>query len=188
MLPSNESNDQGTKSLEKSLCKFYHQGNCKHGKSGKGCAFSHPPLCRKLLNHGHNDKRGCKHSSDECKFHHPVMCKSSLNKGVCYKKDCNKYHVRGTERERNKKAQQTASIPSSKNQSKKKVTDPNSQTFDFLDYLKEFKEQVILEMDKRLYNMMFPPLSPQVQPFQYPRLFQAGYPNLNQQMSMENTR
>ena len=110
VLTSGERNKDDIRSPEKPLCKFYNQGNCKHGRSGKNCAFSHPPLCRKMINHGHNDKRGCKLSNDECKFHQPVICKSSLNRGVCYNKNCNKYHVHGTEWERKQNIQQATAV------------------------------------------------------------------------------
>ena len=75
------------------VCRFYLRKQCKHGMKGDGCAFSHPPICQKLLNFGHS-KRGCKGKG--CKSIHPKMCNHSLRSKECSYKNCKFYHVKGT--------------------------------------------------------------------------------------------
>ena len=60
----------------KKVCRFYQQGNCKHGRKGLDCPFDHPKACRKLLKYG-NKGTGCKDGS-KCINFHPRMCSNSI--------------------------------------------------------------------------------------------------------------
>ena len=88
--------DVVTKKRE-TICRFFRKGNCRHGPKGEGCSFSHPTICQKLLNHGVNDKRGCK-KGKSCKDFHPKMCPCSLSIHECLNMTCKLYHVKGTRR------------------------------------------------------------------------------------------
>ena len=77
-----------------SVCKFYMQKSCKHGRKGDDCKYSHPKLCFNYIKHG--DKRGgCKKGS-QCKFAHPKLCQRALETRTCSNKRCRFYHVAGT--------------------------------------------------------------------------------------------
>ena len=47
---NNPSTQTGTDNQEKSksICRFYKNGNCKHGLRGKDCKFLHRRMCRSL--------------------------------------------------------------------------------------------------------------------------------------------
>ena len=95
---SSQSVTEGQK--RKETCKFYKNGKCQYGRSGKKpdqqgkiCSYSHPPVCKKHEMFGKcmNHKCGKLHLSlcrmfmnslncnygDKCKFYHPKMLKSS---------------------------------------------------------------------------------------------------------------
>ena len=174
-------------------CKFYNQGTCKHGKQGVNCKYSHPPLCKKLLQHGNNADRGCRLKGDECDNHHPIMCKNSLNRGFCFKKVCNKYHVQGTKRVPNQKQDRNHmyNINSNKNNSQghKNLGGHSDQSHsdtrsDFLDLLKKMKEDIVKEMESRLSNLRLPPSLPVAPPyyFQPHHLAQPRQPPAMQRM------
>ena len=183
--------EKGEDGKLKSVCKFYSQGTCKHGKKGAACKYSHPPLCRKLLQHRNNGSHGCKLHKDDCNYHHPDMCKNSISRGFCYKKICRKYHVQGTKRVRDSKKK--ADIKPIKRNNRANVNKSNENESannhendihpDFLDYLKKMKEEIVKEMDKKLYSLWFPPL-PQA-PNLYQRLPMRQPPGL-QQMVPQN--
>ena len=66
------------------VCKYYKQGRCRYGISGKKdgvCPFSHPKACQRFLTNGSNRKRGC--SKNDCSFFHPSMCHSSMSDRTC---------------------------------------------------------------------------------------------------------
>ena len=50
---NNPSTQTGTDNQEKSksICRFYENGNCKHGLRGKDCKFLHRRMCRKFTQH-----------------------------------------------------------------------------------------------------------------------------------------
>ena len=86
--------------LDRPVCRFYKQGRCKHGISGKkdgACNLRHPKPCRKFLTNGNRRQRGCTLGS-QCQFFHPQMCNSSLRERICYREDCKFMHVKGTKR------------------------------------------------------------------------------------------
>ena len=79
------------------ICRFYRNGNCKHGLKGRECNYSHPKMCRKFTQHGTNKQRGCTQGK-KCKDFHPKMCFDSIQKGECYSESCRFAHVKGTKR------------------------------------------------------------------------------------------
>lgn len=158
----NERNDVPN---ETTLCKFYHQGICKHGKKGTGCKYSHPTMCSKLLKHGIKPGVGCNLDKCQNNLHHPVMCKSSLHRGFCYKKVCKKYHVKGTKRVPDRK--RTPKQPGSKENSankrnpKKHPADKENaapKSNDFLEMVEKLKGDMINQMESRIYSLLFPSL------------------------------
>ena len=93
--PANHQRNDGS---EPPVCKFYKQGRCKHGVSGKKegvCRYRHPKPCRKFLTSGNHQRRGCTLGS-QCQFFHPKMCNSSLRERKCYREDCTYMHIKGT--------------------------------------------------------------------------------------------
>lgn len=89
--------DQGMR--QPPVCKHYRNRVCKYGPSGKGCSFSHPRPCRKLLNHGVRGEFGCQ-LGNKCTMFHPRMCRDSIRKQECLMKSCKYLHVKGTRRTR----------------------------------------------------------------------------------------
>ena len=95
--PINSTNNQPLNS-QRAVCKYYKQGQCRYGMSGKKdgvCPFSHPKACRRFLRNG---RRGC--SKNDCPLFHPSMCHSSLNDKTCFKSECKYLHLKGTKRSR----------------------------------------------------------------------------------------
>ena len=90
--PKNDS-----KKDDKPLCNFFKNNICKYGISGKGCKYSHPKMCQKLLKNGTNKRFGCL-KGDKCNFFHPKMCHYSLTKKLCLKSNCEFMHTKGTKR------------------------------------------------------------------------------------------
>ena len=82
---------------EKPVCRYYRQRNCKYGRSGKGCPFSHPKVCMKFVRHGFDHKIGC-NKGRHCNYFHPTMCKLSLQKKACPDLSCRYPHIKGTKR------------------------------------------------------------------------------------------
>ena len=82
---------------EKQVCKFFINGKCKYGISGKGCSNKHPRICRKLHKFGTQSQKGCNKGSN-CEFFHPRMCKDSVRKRLCLNQECTFMHIRGTKR------------------------------------------------------------------------------------------
>ena len=101
-------------------CSFYLKGKCKHGISGKGCSFSHPQFCKKLMTFGTTGKRGCTKGRD-CNKTHPKMCTSSLKSRECLNDACTSYHVKGTRRKNSKPVESRRS-----NQQNRRHTEPSA--------------------------------------------------------------
>ena len=74
------------------VCKFYAQANCKYGRKGRGCMYTHPWICQMYLQNGDQGCRG------QCDLYHPKLCVASLHYGVCNRVRCFYYHVTGTKR------------------------------------------------------------------------------------------
>ena len=79
------------KPKEEDICKDYLKKRCAHGISGKKlvegnpCPKAHPPPCRRYLNHGTDEKRGCRLKKDDCPYVHLNICRGSLKNRVCSK-------------------------------------------------------------------------------------------------------
>ena len=83
-----------------SVCKFYNQGRCKHGISGKKdgvCNYAHPKPCKKFVTNGNRRQRGCTNGSG-CQFFHPKVCNGSLRERLCTDENCKYLHIKGTKR------------------------------------------------------------------------------------------
>ena len=73
--------------LESSLvadthCRYYLQGQCKHGRKGVTCQYSHPKICLRYIKKG---ERGC-NKDKSCKFVHPKLCHKSVSDKLCIRK------------------------------------------------------------------------------------------------------
>ena len=84
---------------QKKICSFYRKGNCKHGLRGNGCNYHHPPMCKKFINHGTRNPKGC-NLGKNCENFHPKICSSSLTKSECFIHDCKFRHIKGTKRKK----------------------------------------------------------------------------------------
>ena len=81
------------------ICPEYKKGTCRHGISGKGCAFSHPKPCSRYLRHGTQKGIGCKRGASCTRFHLP-LCKSSAERRECLDESCKQMHLLGTKRKK----------------------------------------------------------------------------------------
>lgn len=106
--------DNGTPSklLQKvsAVCKFYRNGNCRYGRSGRSCRFQHPKCCQRLLNHGPHSSQGCK-LRNKCPLFHPTLCRSSVSRGECFRQNCTLAHIKGTRFNRDLQVYQGESTP-----------------------------------------------------------------------------
>ena len=91
---------------ERAVCRYYRKGNCKHGIVGRECKFSHPKPCRRFMEHGNKNRRGCK-LGNKCRWFHPTLCKNSLTNHECFVDSCKQLHVKGTRRQRTLGTQET---------------------------------------------------------------------------------
>ena len=82
----------------KGICKFFLNGKCRFGISGKGYSQHHPKVCRKLQKFGTQGLVVCNEGSN-CEFFHHRLCKCSVRKCICLNQDCKLMHIRGTKRE-----------------------------------------------------------------------------------------
>ena len=88
---------QHQQQTHRNICRFYRQGTCKHGLTGRNCPQEHPPPCRRLMKHGNRSPQGCT-SGRACEYFHPKMCPTSLSKRECFKADCKLKHIMGMKR------------------------------------------------------------------------------------------
>ena len=89
------------KNNDKKLCRFYERGICRYGVSGKRngkCNFHHPPMCKRILQHGPKSPHGCK---GDCEKWHPKLCYSSIRSNECFKESCSYWHIKRTIRSKN---------------------------------------------------------------------------------------
>ena len=80
---------QHLQQTHRNICRFYRQGTCKHGLTGR--PQEHPRPCRRLMKHGNHSPQG-----RACEYFHPKMCPTSLSKRECFKADCKLKHIMGT--------------------------------------------------------------------------------------------
>ena len=156
------------------VCKFYKQGRCRHGISGKkdgACEFSHPKPCQKFLTNGNRRQRGCTLGA-QCRFFHPRVCNSSLRERICTKHDCKYLHIRGTKRSAgetspnaSEEVQETLHQPSGTRNKKRASAQEEIQkdSTSFLEQLSSLNEKMSLfssklqQMDYR-YSLLLQPL------------------------------
>ena len=86
-----------TRKDSRPICRYYKNGTCRHGISGKGCPHQHPKACKILIQHGNRGPRGCR-NGNKCEDFHPKMCPQSLIARECLTLDCPLRHVAGTKR------------------------------------------------------------------------------------------
>ena len=142
-------NDQNERTTSQ-ICRFYKKGTCKHGLKGRGCPYTHPKACPKLLKFGNKAPKGCNQGA-KCPNFHPRMCSSSIRRGECFNETCTFTHVKGT---------------------KRKPTQNNSNDrqgpVDFLKILDNFRKEMILLINNNLQARIHQPLS---------QTFTPRYPN-----------
>ena len=147
-----EVKDEGDKEKKphSKACRFYRNGTCKHGISGKGCDFEHPKMCQKLLRHGTRQPEGCSQGK-KCDKFHPKMCPTSINKLECFDEKCRLRHVRGTKREKEKEKKKEEKGLKSQTE---EVPDDSSSSLqgqnDFLGALRQLKTELLEAMDMKL--------------------------------------
>ena len=148
-------NDDGDdeEKMEKRVCRFYAQGNCKHGRKGVGCSFDHPVACKKLLNHGNKAPSGC-NKGKKCDSFHPRMCSTSITRGECFKQECKYVHIKGTKRKKDvsnivKNAKHKTSPASNKGSNVNKNTENN-----FLEALQNLKKEMMEAIDIKLATIL----------------------------------
>ncbi len=188
-------------------CKHYRNNQCKHGISGKGCKYTHPKRCTKLMKHGTRANKGC-NLGTKCSDFHPKMCPMSITKLECLDDSCQLSHVKGTRRkplsskkpsstkEDVKKGAATEENPSSVNQITSEI-DPMQQSF--LVQINLLKKELQEAMEKKVNALLHPqqataPIQPlqtqhQMFPFQmlYPQMLypQAPIPWVQQLQRMQ---
>ena len=154
--------------LQPKICKYYRQGNCKHGLSGKkggNCKFSHPKPCNKLLKHGTHSTLGCT-KGKSCEYYHPKMCFESISKRVCYDKTCKYVHVKKTDRNKHESAKHLPSQEQDLTHTFPKIT-PQDQNNNFLEMIHCLIQTVENRMDAKLEsirNMLTTPKVNQMPP------------------------
>ena len=148
---------------DKPLCRFYKQGRCKFGISGRKeglCPFSHPKSCKKFLENGTRGPRGC-NKGNQCEYLHPLMCYRSIKEKICLKSDCKYLHIKGTRRSVISEPNSTALPKLMQVQTSRsplhpanddKITIPGSLETCFLEHLQLMRNEILL-MNKRLEKL-----------------------------------
>ena len=138
------------------ICRFFKNGNCKHGIKGKECNYTHPKVCIKYTQHGTRQPRGC-NLGKSCQDFHPKMCINSLRKGECFSKDCRFNHIKGTKRQppvtRNNVAQH---LNEKSTPMQRTVQDGNTQEDDtghFLEMIRLLKTEILHTFDQKLSSI-----------------------------------
>ena len=93
----------------KKICHFYKSGHCRNGFNGRGCSFSHPRACRKLMDHGSRGHLGCEGKKSGCQNFHPRMCYSKTCDESCKRG----YHIKDWVRKRKTEGSTCKATPSS---------------------------------------------------------------------------
>ena len=75
----------------------YRHGDCRYGRKGEWCPFSHPKVCMKFVKHGFDKRIGC-NEGKRCIAFYPIICRYSLHKKVCTNLDCMYLHIKGIRR------------------------------------------------------------------------------------------
>ena len=160
------------------ICRNYKNNQCNHGISGKGCNYSHPKRCAKLMKHGTRADRGCNLGA-KCPEFHPKMCQMSITKHECFDNSCKHCHVKGTKRKRTKLTEKD------KKKSEETIQKPNNTTAEsnpieatvnpsFLDHVNLLRRELQEVMDKKLTAL----LQMQQQQIQQKLQFPANQPQI----------
>ena len=140
------------------VCRFFTNGNCKHGMRGKECKYTHPKVCSKFTQHGTRQPRGC-NLGKKCKDFHPKMCINSLRKGECFSTTCRFNHVKGTKRTPPAVKNENAVMPKSNNNDVKapefaqsdSTNDSNpNETGHFLEVIRLLKAEILQTLDLKM--------------------------------------
>ena len=67
-----DNNKHSNNTKHSSTCCFFQKGNCKHGLRGRECKCTHPKMCRRFMQHGTRQPRGCTQGK-RCNDFHPKM-------------------------------------------------------------------------------------------------------------------
>ena len=196
LQPTNTSeqteNTQPPPAKKSTICKFFKKNSCRHGAKGDGCLYSHPELCKKFIQHGTRQPRGCNMGS-RCKYLHPEMCMNSLRKGKCLSNTCRYRHIKGTTRHEaaekvnvHSSATPSATSNASSNAPQQSSNSNNlsipssTNSNSFLEAIRLLKAELLEEMDKRMPQAMptqvpyYPqqlPQQQQIMPAQIPQQF-----------------
>ena len=133
------------------ICRFYKNGNCKHGLKGKECKYLHPKMCRKFTQHGSNKQRGC-NLGKKCNDFHPKMCFDSLRKGECLNKSCRFAHVKGTKRDPTI-VKNTVTHDNKLLRDAKDVEIRNPVPNHFLETMRLMKEEIMETLNKKITSI-----------------------------------
>ena len=139
--------DKEKTSDNKKLCRFFERGICRFGVTGKRngkCKFSHPPMCKRILNHGPKSPHGCK---GDCDKWHPKLCYGSINNKECYKESCGFWHIKGTIRSKNEGQEENKTNPQLPTQSKEESTP-------FLEQIQSHLSQVLNQQQAQFKQEM----------------------------------
>ena len=142
-----EDEEDGEEKPKVKTCRFYRNGTCKHGISGRGCEFEHPKICDKLLKHGTRQPQGCNKGKNCDKFH-PKMCQTSISKLECFDGKCRLRHVKRTKREKVKEKKEKKPKDQT-TETSDSAASPKGQN-DFLGALRQLKTELLEAMDMKL--------------------------------------
>ena len=155
-----DNNEHSNNTKHPSTCRFFQNGNCKHGLKGRECNYTHPKMCRRFMQHGTRQPRGCTQGK-RCNDFHPKMCFDSLRKGECFTESCRYTHIKGTRRHppitRNEVVQNN--IPDNTQQNDKDTQHQNYKTRDepqfkdnghFLEVVRLLKEDILETLNRKM--------------------------------------
>ena len=197
---SKKSQTEKRKQSDKKICRFFERGTCRYGVTGKRngkCNFSHPPMCKRILNHGPKSPHGCK---GDCEKWHPKLCYGSLKNKECFKESCGFWHIKGTIRSKNE-GQEEIKVNQQPPTQNKEETAPflgqiQSHLTEMLNQQQaQFKQEMLQmaqfmnQMNRQIQTLARPQnlaMIPQLQPRINPQINQANLPTqpqvLNQQV------
>ena len=145
---TNTQNENELLQKSSTMCRYFQKSSCRHGIKGENCKFSHPPLCKKYLQHGTRNPRGC-NLGKACQHFHPQMCMSSLRKGECFNQTCKFRHVKGTKRIQNKYTPRANNTEQGNNLVTPNPTTTNQQPH-FLEVIRLLKAEIMSSIDSKL--------------------------------------
>lgn len=150
---SSQDNTNGEPKMTSKICSFFKKGKCKHGMKGASCKFLHPRLCKKLMQHGTRNPRGCTLGRN-CQYFHPNMCMQSLRKSECFNESCSFYHVKGTIRHpkntnHNQNTKSQINQSQSNHHQNTKMDSVNKTLSDLLDAIRLLKAELMQKIEEK---------------------------------------